>query len=214
MKEDRSKLIISIGIIICLVIITWTAFSWPLGFSNEYFWIFIIVSFIEAVVVIIINEILKTKLKKKKRKKDTKRFYKTNNILLIIIISLSALLILAISGAIWMFNEINQYSKIYPSGTMTYTLDSYDADLIIPSYSIIAGEYWDELIVFRSPKDDEQLKIELDEIFASDTFIPYETDNGVVYYNEADDYTIVDYEVNEHLFMNTFNLTYCDGLCD
>ena len=214
MKEDRSKLIISIGIIICLIIITWTAMEWPLGFSNEYFWIFIVISFTEAVIVIAINEILKSKLKKKKKKKDNKHFQKINNILLIVIISLASLLILAVSGAIWIFKEINQYSKIYPNGTMTYALESYDSELIIPSYSIIAGEYWDELIVFRSPKDADQLKKELDDILNSDTFTPYETDNGTVYYNETDNYTITDYEVNEHLFMNTFNITYCDGLCN
>lgn len=214
MKEDQSKLIISIGIIISLIIITWTAMKWPLDFSNEYFWIFIVIAFIEAVIVIVVNEILKSKFKKKKKKKDNKKFQKANNILLIIIISLSSLLMLSVSGAIWMFSEINQYSKIYPSGTMTYSLDSYESELIIPSYSIIAGEYWDELIIFRSPKDADQLKRELDEIFASDVFTLYETDNGAVYYNETDDYTIVDYEVNEHLFMNTFNITYCDGLCD
>ena len=79
MTKDKSKIIISTGIIIFLIIITWTAMGWPLGFSNEYFWIFIFISFIEAVLVIVINEILKTKLKKKK-KKDNKRIQKINNI--------------------------------------------------------------------------------------------------------------------------------------
>ena len=130
MKEDQSKLIISIGIIISLIIITWTAMKWPLGFSNEYFWIFIVIAFIEAVIVIVVNEILKSKFKKKKKKKDNKKFQKANNILLIIIISLSSLLMLSVSGAIWVFSEINQYSKIYPSGTMTYSLDSYESELI------------------------------------------------------------------------------------
>ena len=213
MKEDKSKLIISIGIIVCLIIITWTAMGWPLGISNEYFWIFIIISFAEAVVVIVINEILKAKLKKKK-KKGNKHFQKVNNILLIVIISLASLLMLTASGTIWMFSEFNQYSKIYPSGTMTYSLNSYDTELIIPSYSIIAGEYWDELIIFRSPKNVEQLKEELDNIFNSELFTPYKTDDKTVYYNETDNYTITDYEVNKHLFMNTFNLTYCDGLCN
>lgn len=214
MNEDKSKLIISIGIILCLIIITWTAMKWPVGFGNEYFWIFIIITFVETVVIIVLNELLNNKLKKKKKKKDNKKIQKINNILLIVIITLVSLLILAISGAIWMFNEINQYSKIYPSGTMTYALNSYDSELIVPSYSIIAGEYWDELIVFRSPKDASQLKKELDDILTSDIFTPYETDNKIVYYNEKDDYTITDYEINEHLFMNTFNITYCDGLCN
>ena len=213
MTKDKSKIIISTGVIIFLIIITWTAMGWPLGFSNEHFWIFIFISFIEAVLVIVINEILKTKLKKKK-KKDNKRIQKINNILLIIVFSLGALLILAISGAIWMFDSINQYSKIYPSGTMTYKLNNSDTELIIPSYSIITGEYWDELIVFRSPKEVSQLEEELSNILNSEPFTVYETDNGYVYYNETGNYTITGYEINKHLFMNTFNLVYCDGLCD
>ena len=107
-SKDSSKIIISVGIIVFLVLITWTAMGWPLGFSNEYFWIFIFVSFIEAVIVIIVNEIIKGRLKKKK--KDNKKLQKINNILLIIVFILGALIILAISGSIYMFKEINQYS--------------------------------------------------------------------------------------------------------
>lgn len=211
-SKDSSKIIISVGIIVFLVLITWTAMGWPLGFSNEYFWIFIFVSFIEAVIVIIVNEIIKGRLKKKK--KDNKKLQKINNILLIIVFILGALIILAISGSIYMFKEINQYSKSYPEGVMTYKLKDYDKELIIPSYSIILGEYWDELIVFKSPKNVSQLEREINDILNSEKFSVYETEDGNVYYNEEDDYTIVGYEVNKHLFMNTFNLVYCDGLCN
>lgn len=211
-SKDSSKIIISVGIIVFLVLITWTAMGWPLGFSNEYFWIFIFVSFIEAVIVIIVNEIIKGRLKKKK--KDNKKLQKINNILLIIVFILGALIILAISGSIYMFKEINQYSKSYPEGVMTYKLKDYDKELIIPSYSIISGEYWDELIVFKSPKKVSQLEREINDILNSEKFSVYETEDGNVYYNEEDDYTIVGYEVNKHLFMNTFNLVYCDGLCN
>ena len=211
-SKDSSKIIISVGIIVFLVLITWTAMGWPLGFSNEYFWIFIFVSFIEAVIVIIVNEIIKGRLKKKK--KDNKKLQKINNILLIIVFILGALIILAISWSIYMFKEINQYSKSYPEGVMTYKLKDYDKELIIPSYSIISGEYWDELIVFKSPKKVSQLEREINDILNSEKFSVYETEDGNVYYNEEDDYTIVGYEVNKHLFMNTFNLVYCDGLCN
>ena len=211
-SKDSSKIIISVGIIVFLVLITWTAMGWPLGFSNEYFWIFIFVSFIEAVIVIIVNEIIKGRLKKKK--KDNKKLQKINNILLIIVFILGALIILAISWSIYMFKEINQYSKSYPEGVMTYKLKDYDKELIIPSYSIISGEYWDELIVFKSPKNVSQLEREINDILNSEKFSVYETEDGNVYYNDEDDYTIVGYEVNKHLFMNTFNLVYCDGLCN
>ena len=33
-SKDSSKIIISVGIIVFLVLITWTAMGWPLGFSN------------------------------------------------------------------------------------------------------------------------------------------------------------------------------------
>ena len=97
---------------------------------------------------------------------------------------------------------------------MTFKLKDYDKELIIPSYSIISGEYWDELIVFKSPKKVSQLEREINDILNSEKFSVYETEDGNVYYNEEDDYTIVGYEVNKHLFMNTFNLVYCDGLCN
>ena len=97
---------------------------------------------------------------------------------------------------------------------MTYTKADYDKDIVIPSYSVFDNEYWDEVIVFYSPKDAIQLKKELDDIFNSSEFVKYETDSGDVYYNQESDYTIVDYQVNEKLFMNSFNLVYCDGLCN
>ena len=212
MNKDNSKIIISSGIIIFLILITWTVMGWPLNITDITFWIFIFVSFFEAILVVVVNEILKSKLKKEK--KDNKKIQKINNVLLITIFILGSLIILSLSGIIWMFDQINQYSKIYPDGTMTYELEDYDKELIIPSYSIIEGEYWDELIVFKSPKDADQLENELSTILNSSPFIKYETENGNVYYNRDEDYTITSYEVHKNLFMNSFNLVYCDGLCD
>lgn len=209
LNSDRSKLIISTGVIIFLIIITWTIMGWPLDVSNIYFWLFILIGLLEAIIVIVINEYLY----KKKKRRDNKKLQKINNILLIIIFVLGGLIILCSSGAIWYFSKLNQYND-YPNGTMSYTLEDYNKELLVPSYSIIVGEYWDELIVFRTPKSTEQITEELNSIFTSDPFIRYETNDGYVYYNSADDYTITNYEVYDKLFMNTFNLVYCDGLCN
>ena len=124
MNKDNSKIIISSGIIIFLILITWTVMGWPLNITDITFWIFIFVSFFEAILVVVVNEILKSKLKKKK--KDNKKIQKINNVLLITIFILGSLIILSLSGIIWMFDQINQYSKIYPDGTMTYELEDYD----------------------------------------------------------------------------------------
>lgn len=67
MNKDNSKIIISSGIIIFLILITWTVMGWPLNITDITFWIFIFVSFFEAILVVVVNEILKSKLKKKKR---------------------------------------------------------------------------------------------------------------------------------------------------
>lgn len=210
MAKNKSRFIICAGIIIFLIIITWTAMNWPLDLGSIKFWIFILIAFLEAIIVVLVSEILNGKIKKKK---TNKKIQKINDILLIIVFVLGALIILFISGAIWMFKEINQYSSMYPGGTMTYKLEDFDKELVIPSYSIIAGEYWDELIVFRSPKKVSQLEEEINEILNSEIFTIYKTNEGNVYYNEEEDYTITGYEINKHLFMNTFNLIYCDGLC-
>lgn len=212
MNKDQSKVIIITGLSIFLIVITWTAMGWPLDFTDLLFWIFVFVAFLEVVLIIFANELIKRKLKKKK-KKDSKRLQTLNNIYLIIGVIFSSLLIFAISGIVWGVNELNQYKEIYPAGTMTYKLEDYDKELIVPSYSVIDGEYWDELIVFRSPKSADKLEEELAEIFNSVPFDQYETEDGMVYYNSKEDYTIISYEVHENLFMNSFNLVYCDGYC-
>ena len=78
MNKDNSKIIISSGIIIFLILITWTVMGWPLNITDITFWIFIFVSFFEAILVVVVNEILKSKLKKKK--KDNKKIQKINNV--------------------------------------------------------------------------------------------------------------------------------------
>ena len=42
MDKDNSKIIISCGITIFLILITWTVMGWPLGLYNIKFWIFIL----------------------------------------------------------------------------------------------------------------------------------------------------------------------------
>lgn len=212
MIQDKSRKIFITGIIICLVLITWTIMSWPLGLYDLKFWIFIFIALFEAILVVVINELLKTKQKKKKR--DNKKLQKQFNTLLIVAFVVGILLIISLSSIIWILTSLNNISKAYPEGTMTYELEEYDKELIIPSYSVIEGEYWDELVVFRSPKSTDQLESELSTILNSSPFIKYETENGNVYYNRDEDYTITSYEVHKNLFMNSFNLVYCDGLCD
>lgn len=212
MNKDRSNIILLSGLSIFLIVITWTVMGWPFGFKELLFWIFIFVSFLEVVVLIVGNEVIKRKFKKKK-KKDNKRLQKLNNIYLIGGVIFSSLFIVALSGIVWMVKEINQYQEVYPNGTMTYKLDGYDKELIVPSYSIIDGEYWDELIVFRSPKSVEDIEKELNNIFNSESFSKHETKDGIVYYNKEEDYTIMGYEIYDNLFMNSFNLQYCDGFC-
>lgn len=212
MNKDRSNIILLVGLSIFLIVITWTVMGWPLGMKELLFWIFIFVAFLEVVILIVGNEIIKRRLKKKKRK-DTKRLQKLNNIYLIGGVIFSSLFIIAISGIIWMIKEINQYQSIYPEGTMAYKLEEYDKELIVPSYSVIDGEYWDELIVFKSPKEVSKIEEELSDIFNSVPFDKYETEDGVVYYNTEENYTIMGYEVYDNLFMNSFNLRYCDGFC-
>ena len=71
-----------------------------------------------------------------------------------------------------------------------------------------------ELNVFKYINNINKIKKKINDIKKKKKFSVYETEDGNVYYNEEDDYTIVGYEVNKHLFMNTFNLVYCDGLCN
>ena len=44
MIQDKSRKIFITGIIICLVLITWTIMSWPLGLYDLKFWIFIFIA--------------------------------------------------------------------------------------------------------------------------------------------------------------------------
>ena len=124
------------------------------------------------------------------------------------------LFLIALNILIWGYTSLDNLQDIYPEGTSIYELEDYDKELIIPSYSVINGEYWDELIIFNSPKSTSQLESELRSILNSEPFERITTDNGVVYYNLDFDYTITGYDVNRGLFINSFNLVYCDGLCN
>ncbi len=186
--------------------------QWPIAITELEFWIFIFISFLEVVLVIIGSEIIKRKFKKRK-KKDAKKLQKMTNITLIVSVVMLTLFSLVISGIVLIFHEINRYSEVYPMGTMTYKLEDYEKELIIPSYSVVDGEYWDELVVFGSPKSYNQLEEELEEIFNTVPFEKIETDNGVFYYNQESDYTVTNYEIHNGLYMRTFNISYCDGYC-
>lgn len=212
MNKDQSKIIIATGICLFLIIMTWTIMQWPIAITELEFWIFIFISFLEVVLVIIGSEIIKRKFKKRK-KKDAKKLQKMTNITLIVSVVMLTLFSLAISGIVLIFHEINRYSEVYPMETMTYKLEDYEKELIIPSYSVVDGEYWDELVVFGSPKSYNQLEEELAEIFNTVPFEKIETDNGVFYYNQESDYTVTNYEIHNGLYMRTFNISYCDGYC-
>lgn len=209
-KKTTSKLIVCIDIIVFLILFTWTIMGWPHDLGKSIFWLFIVIALFEGVIVAILGNVIKFKKKKDNKGLQLKKY----NISLIVIGVVLFLLACSLSFLFWVFAKTEQYANYYPEGTMTYTKVDYDKDIVIPSYSIFDNEYWDEVIVFYSPKDANQLKKELDDIFNSSEFVKYETDSGDVYYNQESDYTIVDYQVNEKLFMNSFNLVYCDGLCN
>ncbi len=213
MNNNQSRKTIIIGIIISLILITWSIFSWPIDLYSIKFWIFVFVALFESIVGIVINELLQ-KRKKKKKRKDNKKLLKQYNVAVLVACIVSVLLIVSIIAIIWIFSVFGRVSNIYPEGTITYEMSGYEKSLIVPSYSLIDGEYWGEVVVFRSPKSYNQLKAELADILNSAPFEVYETEDGDVYYNTEEDYTIIEYNVNRNLFINSFNLVYCDGLCD